>query len=165
MNPKFLVWYLKAYCDASYASDPDRRLSVSGFLVYFCGALVSWKSKLQRSQTLSSTEAEYIAIADVVKEIMYVRNILMSLGITVALPIIVQVDNLGAIYLAKNAGSSVRTKHVDINFHFVREYCKDNVVLVQFVYTHLNPSDVMTKNTSSSTYESHVSSFMGTPPI
>ena len=164
-HPKFLIWYMKAYCDASYASDPDKRLSVTGFLIYFCGALVSWKSKLQQSQSLSSTEAEYIAIADVVKEIMYVRNILTSVGITVALPIIVRVDNLGAIYLSKNDASSVRTKHVDINFHFVREYCKDGTVLIQFDGTALHRSYVMTKNTPGSIFESHVSTFMGTPPI
>ena len=106
-QPKVISWYLRAFCDASYASDPDRRLSVTGFLIYFCGALISWKSKLQKSPTISSTECEYVAISDVVREIMYIRNILKSLGINVGLPVIVEVNNLGAIYLANNANSSV----------------------------------------------------------
>ena len=117
---KTIPWYLRACCDTVFASDPDKRLSVTGFLVYFCGALMSWKSKLQRSPTLSSTESEYIVMSDVVREIMYARNILYSLGITVGLPIVVKVDNLGAIYVANNAGISVRIKNVDIHCHFVR---------------------------------------------
>ena len=59
---------MKAYTDPSYASDPGKWPSITGFLIYFCGALVSWKSKLQRSQTLSLTKAKYIEIMDVVKK-------------------------------------------------------------------------------------------------
>ena len=69
-------------------------------------------------------------MSDVVREIMCVRNILHSLGITVGLLIVVKVDNLREIYIANNAGSSVRTKHVDIHYHFVREYSEIGVVLV-----------------------------------
>ena len=164
-QPKVISWYLRAFCDASYASDPDRRLSVTGFLIYFCGALISWKSKLQKSPTISSTECEYVAISDVVREIMYIRNILKSLGINVGLPVIVEVDNLGAIYLANNANSSVRTKHVDVHYHFVRDYCERGITLVRFVSGAFQRSDIMTKNTSSTIYEKHTPNFIGKPPV
>ena len=103
-------------------------------------------------------------MSDVVREIMYARNILYSLGITVGLPIVVKVDNLGAIYVANNAGISVRTKYVDIRYYFVREYLENGVVLVQFVNSSRNKSDIMTKNTTSSTFNTHVPSFMGILP-
>ena len=107
---------------------------MTDFNINFCGASVSYKPKLQPSTSLSS-EAEYISIADVVKEILYVRNVLWSLDIHSGFPVMVEVDNIGAIYLANNAGSSIRTKHVDIQFHFVREYCENGATLVRFIST------------------------------
>mmetsp|Transcript_12501 Transcript_12501/g.19266 ORF Transcript_12501/g.19266 Transcript_12501/m.19266 type:complete len:196 (-) Transcript_12501:300-887(-) len=73
---RLIMWYLRAFCDASYASDKDKRLSVTGFIIYFYGAPVSYKSKLLPSASLSSSQSKYISFADVVKEILYVRNIL-----------------------------------------------------------------------------------------
>ena len=160
-----IVWYLKAFTDASYASDKDKRLSVTGFLIYFLGAPISWRSRLQRFVTLSITEAECVAVADVVRELMYICNILRSLGISVGLPITVYVDNLGAIFLAKNASSCVRTKHVDISYHFVREYQEDGTIMVTFVNTLNQEGDLMTKNTNSPLYVRHSTKLLGTPTI
>ena len=152
---KTIVWYLKAYSDASYASDKDNRLSVTGFIVYFMGAPISWRSRLQRQISLSSTESEYYAISDVVRELMYIRNILRSLGIEVGLPIQVYVDNLGAIFMAKNAASSVRTKHVDTHFHFIRDYYENGTLLVTFCNTVNMDADILTKNVASPIYDKH----------
>ena len=163
--PKLISWYLRAFCDALYASNPDCWLRVTGFLIYFCGTLILWKSKLQKSPTTSSTKCEYVAISDIVCAIMSIYNILRSLGIHVGLPIIVKVDNLGAIYLANNASSSVCTKHVDIHFHFVRDYCECGITLVCFVSGAFQRSDVMTKNTLSAIYKKHTPNFIGTPPV
>ena len=71
-----ILWYLSGSFDTSFASNKDKRLSVSGFIVKFLGAPVSWHSRLQRAQTLLSTESKYVAIADVVKELLYLQNIL-----------------------------------------------------------------------------------------
>ena len=95
-------------------------------------------------------------MSEVVREIMYIRKILHSLGITFGLTIVVKVDNLGAIYISNNAGSSVRTKHFDIHYHFIREYSENGVVLVQFVNSSRNKSDIMTKNTTNATFNTHV---------
>ena len=108
---------MSAFPDAAFAPDKDTRHSVTGFVVYFCGAPVSWRSRIQRSVTTSSTKSEYIAIADIIKEVMYLQNILCTLGIFVGLPVVLHVDNMGTIYLAKNTGSSVCTKHIDISYH------------------------------------------------
>ena len=74
-----------------------------------------------------------------------------SIGIHVELPVVVEVDNLGSIFLASNVGSSLRTKHVDIQFRFVREYYENGVTLVQFISTVQQRSDVITKNVDSKT--------------
>ena len=160
---KTIVWYLKAFPDAAHASDKDTRCSVTGFIIYFCGAPISWRSRIQRSVTLSSAESECIAIGDVVKEIMYARNILRSVGIQIGLPVVVNVDNMGAIYIANNTGSSIRTKHIDINWHYIKEHAKNGVVLIRFIGTDDQDGDIMTKNVTAPIYNRHSAKLLGKP--
>ena len=139
---------LEGYSDSDYAGDKDTRISVYGYIIFYNGAPISWKSKSGKSVTLSSTEAEYFAMSEVVKEIMFAKQVLESMGIAVQLPIIVRVDNVGAIYLSKNFALSQRTKHIDIRRHFVREYVEDDIVKIIFVKSELNRADPFTKNTT-----------------
>ena len=83
-----------------------RQESVNGYVIYFCGVLVAWKSKSMRSVVLSTTEAEYVAISKVVKEIKFIYQLLELTDVKVPLPIKVRVDNIGAIWLANNSGVS-----------------------------------------------------------
>jgi len=115
------VWTMIAFCDSDYAGDKDGRKSVSGFVIYIQGCLISWKSRKQKSVTLSSSEAEYVAISEVCAELIFLKQVLVFLGIKLVLPIIVRVDNVGVIYLANNAVSGPRMKHVNIKYHFARD--------------------------------------------
>lgn len=153
-------WYLKAFSDSDYSGDKDTRKSVSGFMIYLMGAPVAWRSRSQKSVTLSSTEAEYVAVSEVATEIIFVRNLLEFLGIRIVYPIILFVDNIGAIYLAEQSGSSTRTKHVDTRYHFVREYIEQGVVKIVFVRSEDNVSDPFTKNLSVNHFEKHIKKFM-----
>jgi hypothetical protein len=155
-----LNWELKAFCDSDYCGDREKRLSVTGFIIYLLGAPIAWKSKAQRSVSLSVTEAEYIAISEVCAEIMFVKQVLEFLQVVVKLPIVVNVDNVGAIFLANNASTSQRTKHVDVRYHYVREFVEDGVVLVQFVKGEDNDADPFTKNLGGEPYDKHTGKFM-----
>ena len=104
--------------------------------------------------TLSSTEAEYVGISELCKEILFVKQVLEFLEIRYEFPIIVHVDNVGAIYLSKNSESR-RTKHIDIRYHFVREYVEQDIVKIVFVRSEDNVADVYTKNTNEQTYLKH----------
>jgi hypothetical protein len=150
-----LTWELKGYCDSDFAGDTDTRRSVSGFVIYLCGAVIAWRSKSQRSVSLSSTEAEYVAISEVAMEILYVAGILKFLGVPLEYPITVNVDNIGAVYLSKNATTGSRTKHIDTRYHFVREYIEDGIVKVQFVRSEDNHADIFTKNLNTETFGRH----------
>jgi hypothetical protein len=149
------IWEMRAFCDSDYAGDKDGRKSVSGFVIYILGCLISWKSRSQKSVTLSSTEAEYVAISEMCAEIMFLKQVLEFLGIQVALPIIVRVDNVGAIYLAQNAVSGPRMKHVDVKYHFVRDYIEDGIVKIVFVKSEDNDSDIYTKNLGEELFYKH----------
>ena len=140
------VWKLEALSDSDFANDKDTRYIVYGYIIYFCGVPVAWKSKSMKSVVLSTTEADYVAVAEVVKEIKFLYQTLRSMEIKVPLPINVQVDNVGAIWLANNSSVSERAKHVDLRAHFVRDMIKDQVIEINFVKSAENDSDIMTKN-------------------
>ena len=79
-HQKMLHWNLKAYNDSDYAGDADTRKSVSGFMIYVNGCLIAWKSKGQKSVTLSSTEAKYVAISEESTEILFIAGVMKFLG-------------------------------------------------------------------------------------
>ena len=155
---KELTWDLKAYSDSDFAGDTESRKSVSGFIIYLCGAPIAWRSKSQRSVSLSSTEAEYMAISEVAAELLYIAGVLKFLGVNLEYPIEVNVDNIGAVYLSKNATTSNRTKHIDTRYHFVREYVEDGILKIVFVRSERNDADIFTKNLNSETFRKHCDS-------
>ena len=145
------IWQLVALSDSDFANDKETRISVYGYIVYFCGVPIAWKSKSMKSVVLSTTEAEYVVVSEggvcvCVKEIKYLYQLLRSMEIKVPLPIKIRVDNVGAFWFANNSGGSERTKHVDIRTHFVRSYVMDEAVTIDFVKSPENTSDIMTKN-------------------
>ena len=140
------IWKLEALSDTDFTNDKDTRYSVYGYIIDFCGVPVAWKSKSMKSVALPTTEAEYVAVSEVVKEIKLLYHMLRSMEITVPLPIKVQVDKVGAIWLANNSSVSERTKHVDLRAHFMREMIKDQVIEIHSVKSAENDSDIMTKN-------------------
>jgi hypothetical protein len=148
------MFYLEGLSDSNFGEDKETRISVYGYVVYFCGALIATKSKLGRSVTQSSTEAEYFAVLEVAKEILFIKQLLDTIGIQ-ELPIIVRVDNVGDIFLGNNFSVSQRTKHIDIRAHAVCEYIEDGVLKLIFIRTDDNEADIFTKNTSEETYNKH----------
>ena len=104
---------------------------------------------------LSSSEAEYVALLEAAKEVKFVYQLVTSMGIKVKLPIIIKVDNLGAIFMANNLSISDRTKHVDIHYNFVREFVVDGFVKIIFVKSNDNHADMFTKNLSNELHEKH----------
>jgi hypothetical protein len=149
------MFYLEGISDSSFGEDKDTRISVFGYVVYFCGAPVATKSKLGRSVTLSSTEAEHYAISEVAKEVLFIKQLLDTIGIEVKLPIIVRVDNVGAIFLGNNFSVGQRTKHIDIRAHFVREYIEDDILKLVFIRSEDNDADIFTKNTTEELFNKH----------
>ena len=153
-----LIWEIKAYSDSDFAGDTETRKSVSGYIIYLNGAAIAWRSKGQKSVSLSSTEAEYMAISEVAMEILYIVGILKFLDVKISFPIEVNVDNIGAVYLSKNATTGNRTKHIDTRYHFVREYIEDGIVKVIFVRSEENDADIFTKNLNGEAFEKHCTS-------
>jgi len=156
------AWNITVFSDSDYARDVETQVSVTGFCIFLLGVPISWQSKSQRSVTLSSSKAEFVALSKAAKEIKFVVQVMQSIGISVKLPIIVRVDNVGAIFMAENLTTSQRTKHVDIRYHFVREFVEDRFIQIIFVRTKKNRADIFTKNVNRPTHDKHSGEFIGT---
>jgi hypothetical protein len=116
------MWDLVIYCGSDWAGDKNTRINVAGFIVCLMGAPICWKSKAKRGVTLSISEAEFVALSEAAKEIKFVVQVLISMGIPVTLPVICSVNNIRAIFMAENVATSQRTKHIDTRYHFVSEF-------------------------------------------
>jgi hypothetical protein len=153
---------IEAYSDSEYGGDRETRASVYGFITFFCGAPVSWKSKSNKSITLSTTEAEYFASSETAKEMMFIKNIIETIGELkrLEMPMTLRIDNTGAIYLANNQTTGQRTKHIDIRTHFVRNMINDGTIKTKFVKSADNHADLFTKNCPEDAFNLHSSIFM-----
>jgi transposase InsO family protein len=136
---------LVSYSDADYANDQDDRLSVSGYAVMFCGGAISWASRRQTAVATSTVEAEYMAMAEALKDVMWWRPLLHQLGHDTSQPTPLLSDNQGTIHLAKNGDNSSRTKHVDVKYHLIRQEIRTQTVALSYISTQHNIADILTK--------------------
>ena len=148
-------WKLDAYCDSDWGNDKDTRRSVTGYVIFMNGNPMSWVSRSQKTVSLATAHAEYNAISEVFREILYIKNIMDFLYMSPTLPVIVHCDNYGAIFLSKNQESRL-SKHLDIKTHFIRSYVEQGVIKIVFVKSEGNLADGFTKSTG---VESHMRSF------
>ncbi|CAL8121905.1 unnamed protein product [Prunus armeniaca] len=145
----FLSHAIQAFCDADWAGCLNDCRSIGGFAIYLGCNLVSWSAKKQHTVARSSTEVEYHAIANTSTEIIWFSSLLQELGISTSTSPVLWCDNLGATYLSANPIFHARTKHVEINYHFVRDQVSARKLSVKFISTKDQRADIMTKPLSS----------------
>jgi hypothetical protein len=132
------------YVDSDYAGDLDKRRSLTGFVFTLSGCAISWKATLQSTVALSTTEAEYMAAAEAVKEAIWLRGLVSDLGLQQD-DTVVFCDSQSAIHLTKNQMYHERTKHIDVRYHFLREVVTQGDITVKKIATAENPADMLTK--------------------
>ena len=146
-----------SYVDASYGNSGEGRRSVSGELHTLGGMITAFSSRTQKTVSLSSAESEYIAASSAAKEVMFQQMLLSEICENV-IPGVIYEDNEGAIFLSKNKQVSQRTKHIDVRYHFLRDFtwkgnnsCEKGKLMK--VDGKLNYADLMTKNTDGTTFK------------
>ena len=148
----------EGFCDSDWGGGEDRR-STSGYVFMLNGGAISWASRKQPTVALSSTEAEYIALTQAVKEVLWLRTLFVEMGAPKHAREISQIssDNQGAITLAKNPGFHARSKHIDIQYHFIRQHTNTDTgsITLDYCPTEEMTADILTKGLARPCHEKH----------
>ena len=149
--------------DADWAGDVDDRRSTTGysFHVQRSGAAISWSTKKQPTAAISTSEAEYQAMAAAVQEGLYLRSLLNEMDMTCDGPTVINEDNQSCIKMCKNPVMQKRTKHIDVKYHFVRERVEDGTFALEYCPTENMEADLLTKSLSKAKVDQHRRTLMG----
>ena len=150
-----------AYADSDWAQDPERRLSTTGYIILFNGVPVSWHTGLQSVIALSTCEAEYIALSECCRELVYLRELAKFLrDPSVDAPTVIHEDNQGTIDLVNNPVHHKRSKHIEVKWHYIRMQQREGRVEIKKIHTNDNLADMFTKATSPQTFTRHFNAIM-----
>lgn len=136
---------LHAYSDAGWNSDQDDSRPQYGFAVFHGPNLISWTSRKQKVVARSSTEAEYRSLAYTTAELMWIKQLLSDLQAPISHPPLLLCDNVGSIFMSKNPVISTRSKHIALDFHFIREQVESGQLKISHVSSIDQLADIFTK--------------------
>ena len=147
---------LHAYSDATWASDPTDRRSITGYCILLGSSPVAWKSKKQAAVSRSSTEAELRALATTTAEIIWIRWLLADLGVSCDSPTLLRCDNTGAIQICHDPVKRELTKHIGVDVSFTRSHCHQKTIDLQYVPSELQLADFFTKAQTRAQHQFHL---------
>ena len=136
---------LQAYSDATWASDPSDRRSLSAYCVFLGGSLIAWKTKKQTAVSHSSTDAEVRAMAMLTAEVIWLRWLLEDFGVSATTSTPLLSDSTGAISIACDPVKHELTKHIGVDAHFMRAAVQDQTLALHYVPSELQVADFFTK--------------------
>lgn len=138
---------ISGYVDSDWGGhDENDRRSTTGYLFQlFERCTISWSTRRQASVAASSTEAEYMALFEGVREALWLKSLVVSMNIEISKPITIYEDNNGCISIANNPSNHKKSKHIDIKYHFSREQIEKNVIKLEYVSTENQVADIFTK--------------------
>ena len=139
---------LNAYSDSNWVGDVTDRRSITGFCIFLGDSLISWKSEKQTVVARSSAEAEYRALANTTSEIIWLCRLLEDMGVAIPSLTPLHCDSKRAIQIAHNDVFHERTKHIEIDCHFIRHWLRDGVIVLPFIPSQLQVADFFTKSHS-----------------
>jgi hypothetical protein len=153
---------LIGYSDSDWASDIITRKSTTGYLFMMAGGAISWKSRLQPTVAISSSEAEYMALSYAAQEAVALKRLRAEISFDISEhPVVIFEDNQGAIAMSQNPSHYAKTKHIHIRHHFIREQIEIGDVIVKYVSTDYMLADALTKALTKMKFDPLEKQFMG----
>lgn len=144
---------IEGYCDSYWAGNSLDIKSTTGYCTFIGGNLVTWKSKKQTVVARSSAETKYRAMTSTACELIWLKNLLKDFGITSKAPIILHCDNQAAMHIAANPVFHERTKHVEVDCHFVRSQVQSKIIETVYTRSSDQLADLFTKPLASVQFE------------
>jgi ribonuclease HI len=135
---------LASFVDADWASHVDRK-SVSGCVIKVYGNTVDWYTKKQSTIALSSTEAEFNALSEGLRELRWVNKLLKEMGVKVGTPIIMHEDNQSCIHMITGEWGQKRLRHMDIRYKFIKYWVEQGFIVVNYINSENQEADLFTK--------------------
>ena len=136
---------MSGFCDSDWAGCPTTRRSTTGYCTMLGSSPISWKTKKQPTVSRSSAKAEYRAMASLTCELQWLKYLLNDLGIAHLAPITFHCDNQAAIHIANNPVFHERTKHIELDCHFVREKIQSQLIAPRYIPSSMQVADIFTK--------------------
>lgn len=143
------------FVDADHGNDLNDRKSISGFVFKVFGNTVSWASRKQENVTISSTEAEYVSLANGICEANWMAILLGEIGFDREKPVTIFEDNKSAKVFAEGPGETKRMKHIDLKYHFVHDEIDAGKIELQFKPSTEQLADIMTKGLGRNLFDKH----------
>ncbi|CAJ2668597.1 unnamed protein product [Trifolium pratense] len=143
---------VEGYTDADWAGNVLDRKSTSGYFTFVGGNLVTWRSKKQKVVALSSAEAEFRGMAKGLCELLWLRRLLMEIGCGPSMEMNLFCDNKAAIDISQNPVQHDRTKHVEVDRHFIKQNLEEKIIRFPFVKSEDQLADILTKAVSSKNF-------------
>ena len=143
------------YSDSDWAACEDTRRSCTGYVSEFANATITWSSRMQSSVKDSTLYAEYTAVSEALKDVIWLRNLLTEIELEPRGPTTMFQDNQGTIAFSKNPRVHKRTKHIDVKHHMIREHIEEGIIIVEYVESKFNKADLLTKALAKSLFAFH----------
>lgn len=144
---------IKAYCDVSFASDPEDRKSISGYSIHIGSGAVMCESKKIGIVAQSTMEAEYCGLLPCAKSIAWLRSMLSEMNFTQQETTTIYEDNEATIEHVRSGKVTKRNRHIELRYHGIKDYARKGIIDLKYVSTKRQVADILTKNLSRSAFE------------